>query len=51
LTALQEKPIEELETIQDLLYSAKVGEKVAATVMRGGALLQLLLTLGERPGR
>jgi serine protease DegQ len=51
LTALQEKPIEELETIQELLYSAKVGEKVAATAVRGGALVQLSFTLGERPGR
>lgn len=51
LTGLQGKPLEELETIQDLLYSAKSDEKVAATAIRGGALVELSLILGERPGR
>jgi S1-C subfamily serine protease len=51
LTALQGKPLEELDTIQDLLGSAKVGERIGATAIRGGAPVQLSLTLGERPGR
>jgi S1-C subfamily serine protease len=51
LTGLQEKPLEELDTIEELLYTATVGERVAATAIRGGALVQLSLTLGERSGR
>src|SRR5438309_8469827 len=49
LTALQGKPLGELDTIQDLLGSAKVGERIGATAIRGGAPIQLSLTLGERP--
>ena len=51
LTALQGKPLGELGTIQDLLGSAKVGERIGATAIRGGAPIQLSLTLGERPRR
>jgi serine protease DegQ len=51
LIALQGKPLEELDTIQDLLGSAKVGEKIAIAAIRGGAPVQLSVTLGERPGR
>ena len=51
LTSLQGNPLEQLEAVQDLLYSARVGEKVAVTAIRGGNLVQLSLTLGERPGR
>jgi serine protease DegQ len=51
LIGLQGKPLEELDTIQDLLYSDKVGDKVAVTAIRGGEQVQLSLTLGERPAR
>jgi len=51
LTALQGKPLEELDTIQDLLGSAKVGEKIAIAAIRGGAAVQFAVTLGERPAR
>ena len=51
LIALQGKPLEELDTIQDLLGSAKAGEKIAIAAIRGGAAVQFAVTLGERPAR
>ena len=51
LTAFEGKALEELETVQDALVSAKVGEKIAATAIRGGAPTPLSITLGERPRR
>jgi serine protease DegQ len=51
LTAFHGHALEELETIQDALGSAKVGERIAATAIRGGAPTQVSITLGERPGR
>lgn len=51
LIALQGKPLEELDTIQDLLGSTKAGEKIAIAAIRGGAAVQFAVTLGERPAR
>jgi len=51
IVELQGKPALDTEHIQDLLASAKVNEKLAATVIRGGAPLELTIMLGERPAK
>ncbi len=51
IVELQGKPALDTEHIQDLLASAKVNEKLATTVIRGGAPLELSITLGERPAK
>jgi len=51
IVELQGKPALDTEHIQDLLASAKVNEKIATTVIRGGAPLELSITLGERPAK
>jgi S1-C subfamily serine protease len=51
IVELQGKPALDTERIQDLLASAKVNEKIATTVIRGGAPLELSVTLGERPAK
>ena len=48
---LQGKPVEDTGDIQQLLGSAKIGETVAATVLRGGAPVKLSITLVDRPTR
>jgi serine protease DegQ len=51
IVELQGKPALDTEHIQDLLASAKVNEKLGTTVIRGGAPLELSITLGERPAK
>jgi len=51
IVELQGKPALDTEHIQDLLASAKVNDKIAMMVIRGGAPLELSITLGERPAR
>ena len=51
IVELQGKPALDTEHIQDLLASAKVNEKLATTVIRGGAPLELSIALGERPAK
>jgi serine protease DegQ len=51
IVELQGKPALDTEHIQDLLAAAKVNEKVATTVIRGGAPLELSIILGERPAK
>jgi serine protease DegQ len=51
VTELQGKPVEDTEHIQELLHTAKVGDGVKVTALRGGAPVQLEITLGDRPGR
>jgi S1-C subfamily serine protease len=51
IVELQGKPALDPEHIQDLLASAKVGDKVVTTVIRGGAPLELSINLGERPAK
>ena len=51
IVELQGKPALDTEHIQDLLAAAKVNEKIATTVIRGGAALELSITLGERPAK
>jgi S1-C subfamily serine protease len=51
LVELQGKPLEGLESVQQILSSAKIGEKVPVTVLRGGSPTQLNVTLDDRPTR
>jgi serine protease DegQ len=51
IVELQGKPALDTEHIQGLLASAKVNEKLGTTVIRGGAPLELSITLGERPAK
>jgi S1-C subfamily serine protease len=51
IVELQGKPALDTEHIQDLLASAKVNDKIAMMLIRGGAPLELSITLGERPAR
>jgi len=48
---LQGKPVEDTGDIQQLLGSAKIGDTVSATVLRGGAPVKLSITLADRPAR
>jgi serine protease DegQ len=45
------KPALDTDRIQDLLASTKVNEKIGTTIIRGGAPLELSVTLGERPAK
>jgi S1-C subfamily serine protease len=51
LVRLQGKSLEGLETVQQVLSSAKPGDKIAVTVLRGGSPTELEVTLQERPAR
>jgi S1-C subfamily serine protease len=48
---LQGKPVEDTGDIQQLLGAAKIGDTVAATVLRGGAPVKLSIRLADRPTR
>ena len=48
---LHGKPVEDTGDIQQLLGSAKIGDAVAATVLRGGAPVKLSIMLADRPTR
>jgi S1-C subfamily serine protease len=51
LTEVQSKPLEDVDQIQELLLSAKVGDTFSATAIRGGELTQLSIKLEDRPTR
>jgi S1-C subfamily serine protease len=51
IVELQGKPVLDTEHIQNLLASTKVNEKIVTTVIRGGAPLELSITVGERPAK
>jgi S1-C subfamily serine protease len=42
-------PVEAPEQLLDLLLGDRVGKAVTLKVLRGGALTQLTVTVGERP--
>ena len=41
----------DMENVRELLASAKVGDSISATVLRGGAPVELSIKLSERPAR
>jgi S1-C subfamily serine protease len=51
IVELQGKPALDTDNLRDLLASAKIGDTVKATVVRGGSPVDVSLTLGERPAR
>jgi serine protease DegQ len=51
IVELQGKLALDTEHIQDVLASAKVNEKLGTKIIRGGAPLELSITLGERPAK
>jgi serine protease DegQ len=51
VTELGGKPVEDTGDIQELLGSAKVGDAVKATVLRGGTPVTLSIKLEDRPAR
>ncbi len=48
---LQSKAVEDTGDIQQLLGSAKVGDKIEATVLRGGEPMKMSIILADRPAR
>jgi len=48
---LECKPAEDTRQVQELLGSAKVGDKITLSVLRGGSPIQLHVVLGDRPAR
>lgn len=51
LLQLGEHKVSDLETLQAALGHERVGEKVRASVARGGVLVESSVTVGERPRR
>ena len=49
LVELGGRTIEDPENVQDVLDSGSVGKKIAARVLRGGSLVNVDVTVGERP--
>jgi S1-C subfamily serine protease len=51
LLSLGPSPLESIEDVQSFSDSAVIGNQVTAKIIRAGALQELKLTVGERPGR
>jgi S1-C subfamily serine protease len=51
VTELNGKPVEDTGDIQEQLGTAKVGDSVSASILRGGAPLKLSIKLEDRPIR
>jgi S1-C subfamily serine protease len=51
LVALREQPLRDTEKLQQRLLSAKIGDAIPITVLRGGSPLQVSVVIGERPER
>ena len=49
LVALDGKPLSSLRGVQSQLIGAQIGKPVKASVIRGGALIEVVITIGERP--
>jgi S1-C subfamily serine protease len=51
LVALEGKIIQNPDDVQAALTSRSVGKTVSASVIRGGVMTELAITIGERPRR
>ena len=51
IVELAGKPALDMENVRELLASAKVGDSISATVLRGGMPVELSIKLSERPAR
>jgi len=49
LTSIQGKALEEMDTLMDLLGSAKVGDTCSIEAIRGGEVAKVSIKLGDRP--
>jgi S1-C subfamily serine protease len=49
LVTLAGKPVTDTEDLQSVLDHASVGKPVAARIVRGGQVIELTITVGERP--
>lgn len=51
LVALDGTPVSDTDDVQAVLGAKSVGKTVSASIVRGGASAELVITLGERPPR
>ena len=51
LVALAGQPVTDTDDIQSALGGESVGKPIAARIVRGGQVIELNITVGERPGR
>ena len=51
LVALAGKPVTDTDDIQSALGSESVGKPIAARIVRGGQVIEINITVGERPRR
>jgi S1-C subfamily serine protease len=51
LVALAGKPLSDTDEIQAILNGQSVGKPLAARIVRGGQVIELTITVGERPRR
>jgi S1-C subfamily serine protease len=51
LLALDGKPVRDTDDIQSVLDRESVGKPIAARIVRGGQVIELNITVGERPRR
>ncbi|MGD0127365.1 MAG: trypsin-like peptidase domain-containing protein [Terriglobia bacterium] len=51
LVSLGDAPLEEFEDLQSISDSGIIGKQVQARVIRAGAIQELSITVGERPGK
>jgi S1-C subfamily serine protease len=51
LVALAGQPVRDTDDIQSALDSQSVGKPIAARIVRGGQVIELNITVGERPRR
>ncbi len=51
LVSLNGKPVEDTDDVQSVLEPGFVGQAVKATLVRGGVLTEVSITIGERPRR
>jgi len=49
LITLDGKPLSGLRSVQSFLLGAHVGNAVKTSIIRGGALIEVVITVGERP--
>jgi S1-C subfamily serine protease len=51
ITALGDQPVADTDDVQAALGPESVGRELKASVVRGGEAAELVITVGERPGR
>ncbi len=49
LVALDETPVRDTDDVQAYLASERIGKSVKASIIRGGALTEVVIVVGRRP--